>query len=255
MGRARAIRGTRIEKSDADLGDPHDGDGGEDHPQEVAAGVAHEGSCRREVEDEEPQAHPHQRRAQDDHSRLEVTRNDDPVDRRQHRHQGHDRDHPGGDAVGAVHEVDRHLHPGHPEDGHREGEEAELDQVASGKVDGGDADPEQVEGHPGAHHDDQLLPPDEVDDVVDRHDQGDHPGDGEDRPAGLDLAAEGDHRDDVAEQHGQPAQPRGGGGMEVALVVRVGHRSDPRGQAHGEGDSDDADGRGEQEGRKGREPG
>jgi len=51
---------------------------------------------------------------------------------------------------------------------------------------------------------------------------------------------------DVAEQHGQPAEARGGGGMEVALVVGLGHRPDPGGQAHGEGDSDDADGRGEQ---------
>jgi hypothetical protein len=43
--------------------------------------------------------------------------------------------------------------------------------------------------------------------------------------------------------------------MEVALVVGLGHGSDPGSQDHGEGDRNDADDRGEQKGRERREPG
>ena len=84
----------------------------------MRSGVAHEDVCGRKVVQKEAGAAPRERAAQLHNLELfELARG-------QHQDQGYDRDHPGGQTVRAIEEVDGVLHADEPEDADGRDEQA-----------------------------------------------------------------------------------------------------------------------------------
>src|SRR4029077_6075972 len=106
-----------------------------------------------------------------------------------------------------------------------------------------------------SHLDGELAEPVEVEDVVDRHRDGDRAGHGEDLPLVGDARTEDRDRHRKPRKHGDAAEARRRAGMEVAIVVGFCPRSRQSRQPHGRGHRGDAHRARNQERWDGAQPG